>query len=805
MAAYFDYEKKTPHINVDDIYVKNGDVKDGKLILGYSIGDLDPLSISLSSFDKFTYIDDGEFNDNNLILKYGRPSIPNLSICLSSLDKHVNNILMSDDKTVLSLCFNDDSVITADTTKYVENFYITSWSVSGKNLLLKYNTPVLDPIVIDLESIANKIVSMNTTDNKLTINDSLGNSVSVDLEKFSYNDFIDDYELDSSNQLTLKYSTDHASGNAKDITIDLSRFAKNYYIKSASLNDETLVLKYNSSLVGDNLSVKLNTLNNYIADANIVDKTLVLSYNSDRFQPLSVNVADFIKDYYIKDVKLCSDNKLHFKYNSTDPSLYIEPVDLSIFNDHIDNIIQDTTYDTIQFNRTNGKTLPVLNLSKYVNNDITSMHIHGNSLILKFSNGSTKDVSLAKFDKYISTYATDENNLSLLYNDDKGCIVLDKSTISKAIVNAYVEDNIFYFVYSDGTPTLTVDLNDCLTHVVAGNLIDSTLKLDYSNSTPSISIDLSKLSTYVDSAVLDSDAMLSLLYNANHAPTVVNLSKLNNEITKSYTSGSNLILEFANKTTRIIDLRDFNRYIASIYLNGNDLKFVDNSDKTITISLDKFDKFIASANVDKKNHKIDFKYNTESDAFKIDLNDINYELMSGEVDDSNNITLHFSNDKKSVKIDASKLKSADTYIKSVRLDSNDVLVFDYNTATPPAIQADLHKFARNDYIAAGSYDPGTNQLILKYNDQPGFSTKLAPISVYVPGGGTGGDNFYVDKGHFDVTNKKLVLGYNNSLMAPVNIDYNILSGLSFHYSDTTYLSTVAQVLEQIVTAFGGNR
>jgi len=199
MATYFDFKEKIPHVNKDDIYVKGGNVVDDKLILEYSLSNYTPISISLSGFDTFTYINDAEFKDNYLILKYGRSDLDDLSINLSTLDKHVDSVAIADDKKSLSLCFNDNTYISVDTASFAENYYLSSWSVSGKNLILKYNTINLDPMVIDLEKVANKIVAMNTANNILTISDLMENVASVSLEKFTYNDFINEHKIDSAN------------------------------------------------------------------------------------------------------------------------------------------------------------------------------------------------------------------------------------------------------------------------------------------------------------------------------------------------------------------------------------------------------------------------------------------------------------------------------------------------------------------------------------------------------------------------------------------------------------------------------
>ena len=206
----------------------------------------------------------------------------------------------------------------------------------------------------------------------------------------------------------------YADDVAAPLSADLSRYTRNWFVNEATLCGDVIVLKRNSADAGDDLSVDASSLNNYIESATIVGKTLVLSYNSGRLLPLSIDIADFIKDYYIADAKLCADSKLHLKYNADLDDIV---VDLHDLDDKIVDIKQEN--DTIQFHRTNG-TLPVVNLSKYVNNNLSTMHIHGNALVLKFDDGRTKDVSLDKFDKYIADASIENGNIVAKYNNDKG-------------------------------------------------------------------------------------------------------------------------------------------------------------------------------------------------------------------------------------------------------------------------------------------------------------------------------------------------------------------------------------------------
>ena len=57
MAAYFEFDKRHPHIKYDDVYVKNGKVENNKLILNYSVDGLKPLEVDLSSIANLIEVD----------------------------------------------------------------------------------------------------------------------------------------------------------------------------------------------------------------------------------------------------------------------------------------------------------------------------------------------------------------------------------------------------------------------------------------------------------------------------------------------------------------------------------------------------------------------------------------------------------------------------------------------------------------------------------------------------------------------------------------------------------------------------
>ena len=158
--------------------------------------------------------------------------------------------------------------------------------------------------------------------------------------------------------------------------------------------------------------------------------------------------------------------------------------------------------------------------------------------------------------------------------------------------------------------------------------------------------------------------------------------------------------------------------------------------------------------------------------------------------------MQFTNGKDDVVIDASNLKSPDTYISSIILDDKDNLVFDYNRADVMAKAVCLHKFAKNDYIKSGSYNEDTHYLTLNYNNQD----EKDPLSIYIPAI----DDTYVSNGRFDADDKSLVLSYNKD-RSDIRIKMDVLSAISFDAADDTSVLSIAKTVQQIVEAFGGNR
>ena len=146
------------------------------------------------------------------------------------------------------------------------------------------------------------------------------------------------------------------------------------------------------------------------------------------------------------------------------------------------------------------------------------------------------------------------------------------------------------------------------------------------------------------------------------------------------------------------------------------------------------------------------------------------------------------------------------------LDDKDNLVFDYNLPEPAAKAVCLHDFRKNDFIESGRYDLTSKKLVLNYNNQPEFGSRAA-LSIEIPTGSGSGENFYVSSGNYDEATDKLVLSYNTTTILPLSIsfphkkdvDINVLSDMYFKATDEKSILSIAQAIEQIVTAFGGNR
>ena len=280
MATYFKFDKKLPHINYDDIYVKSGKIENGKLVLSYSNEALDPITIDLSAFNNFAYFDSVKLEGNSLIFSYFEKSgkYP-VSVDLSAFDHYIDSIAMSDDKTSLSLSYNNGSFLTADTSE---------WSKHAEDIELDDNVLCISfndksSMSADLSKYDRKMQSVNADNDILTITDSKGDEISTSLARYSIDHRVKDAKLLHDGRTLVLLMN-----GLPDISVDTTLLALNDFISKGHLDNETLVLDYNTSKQA--LSIELSSLNTYVDSIDVEDGKLVLKYANGRHAPISVDV-----------------------------------------------------------------------------------------------------------------------------------------------------------------------------------------------------------------------------------------------------------------------------------------------------------------------------------------------------------------------------------------------------------------------------------------------------------------------------------------------------------------------------------
>lgn len=280
MATYFKFDKKLPHINYDDIYVKSGKIENGKLVLSYSNEALDPIAIDLSAFNNFAYFDSVKLEGNSLIFSYFEKSgkYP-VSVNLSAFDHYIDSIAMSDDKTSLSLSYNNGSFLTADTSE---------WSKHAEDIELDDNVLCISfndksSMSADLSKYDRKMQSVNADNDILTITDSKGDEISTSLARYSVDHRVIDAKLLHDGRTLVLLMN-----GLPDISVDTTLLALNDFISQGHLDNETLVLDYNTSKQA--LSIELSSLNTYVDSIDVEDGKLVLKYANGRHAPISTDV-----------------------------------------------------------------------------------------------------------------------------------------------------------------------------------------------------------------------------------------------------------------------------------------------------------------------------------------------------------------------------------------------------------------------------------------------------------------------------------------------------------------------------------
>ena len=280
MATYFKFDKKLPHINYDDIYVKSGKIENGKLVLSYSNEALDPIAIDLSAFNNFAYFDSVKLEGNSLIFSYFEKSGKKpVLVDLSAFDHYIDSIAMSDDKTSLSLSYNNGSFLTADTSE---------WSKHAEDIKLDDNVLCISfndksSMSADLSKYDRKMQSVNADNDILTITDSKGDEISTSLARYSVDHRVKDAKLLHDGRTLVLLMN-----GLPDISVDTTLLALNDFISQGHLDNETLVLDYNMDR--PSLSVDLSSLNTYVDSVDVEDGKLVLKYANGRHAPISTDV-----------------------------------------------------------------------------------------------------------------------------------------------------------------------------------------------------------------------------------------------------------------------------------------------------------------------------------------------------------------------------------------------------------------------------------------------------------------------------------------------------------------------------------
>lgn len=188
------------------------------------------------------------------------------------------------------------------------------------------------------------------------------------------------------------------------------------------------------------------------------------------------------------------------------------------------------------------------------------------------------------------------------------------------------------------------------------------------------------------------------------------------------------------------------------------------------------------------------------DDLSVDASSLNNYIANANIVNST-LVLSYNTDRLApLSIDTCQLKVLDTYISAIELDDKDNLVFDYNRADVIAKAVCLHKFAKNDYIKSGSYNEDTHYLTLNYNNPD----EKDPLSIYITASSAPADDTYVSNGRFDADDKSLVLSYNKD-RSDIRIKMDVLSAISFDAADDTSVLSIAETVQRIVEAFGGNR
>ena len=731
MATYFKFDKKLPHINYDDIYVKSGKIENGKLVLSYSNEALDPIAIDLSAFNNFAYFDSVKLEGNSLIFSYFEKSgkYP-VSVDLSAFDHYIDSIAMSDDKTSLSLSYNNGSFLTADTSE---------WSKHAEDIELDDNVLCISfndksSMSADLSKYDRKMQSVNADNDILTITDSKGDEISTSLARYSVDHRVIDAKLLHDGRTLVLLMN-----GLPDISVDTTLLALNDFISQGHLDNETLVLDYNTSKQA--LSIELSSLNTYVDSVDVEDGKLVLKYANGRHAPISTDVNQFIQNWHLSGASFDEDSNVLSLLMNTDqvPSMRVNLSSLAK-DTYIKDISTNLQNDIVTFIYNDKNVAGNVSLQKYRNDsNLQNVHgVHDRALQFVKGDGSFFNVSLSS----AKSLSINDNVLSLEFNDGKRSLTTDLSHLDRKLTSATVDSdsNLLIADNFDNVVSTALPIHD--TYISSAAVIDNSLVLAYNDD------NLPKLSTSLSSIIKDD--------------TVVTSAYINQDI---------LEISSSNGKTIAVNLAKYNQFVTAFDFNElkNELSIVKSNGVNIAVSLDTLDKNISSVTAD--DGKLVMKYNNGKGTLTADLSKYDC-YVDGLAFNTNTNVLSVRNSNKNVANDLTtclssldrynvsasidnnnilkitdsassevsvKLPIHDTYISAIGIDENsDTMTFDYNVADISAKSVNLRTYRQNDWIESGLYDADSKQLVLKYHNDEKFDIRPSDVSIDLQIGTSGG-------------------------------------------------------------------
>lgn len=499
MATYFKFDKKLPHINYDDIYVKSGKIENGKLVLSYSNEALDPIAIDLSAFNNFAYFDNVKLEGNSLIFSYFEKSgkYP-VSVDLSAFDHYIDSIAMSDDKTSLSLSYNNGSFLTADTSE---------WSKHAEDIELDDNVLCISfndksSMSADLSKYDRKIQSVNADNDILTITDSKGDEISTSLARYSVDHRVKDAKLLHDGRTLVLLMN-----GLPDISVDTTLLALNDFISQGHLDNETLVLDYNTSKQA--LSIELSSLNTYVDSIDIEDGKLVLKYANGRHAPISTDVNQFIQNWHLSGASFDEDSNVLSLLMNTDqvPSMSVNLSSLAK-DTYIKDISTDLQNDIVTFIYNDKNVAGNVNLQKYSNDsNLQNVHgVHDRALQFVKGDGSFFNVNLSS----AKSLSINDNVLSLEFNDGKRSLTTDLSKYDCYADGLAFNTDTNVLSVRNSNKNVANDLTTCLSSLDRYNVsasIDSNNILKITDSASSeVSVKLPMHDTYISAIGIDENS-----------------------------------------------------------------------------------------------------------------------------------------------------------------------------------------------------------------------------------------------------------------------------------------------------------